>query len=180
MYTSGSTGRPKGATHIHGSMRLTANLYGLGTAGIREDDVVFSVAKQFFAYGLGNALTFPYAAGATAMLFNGRATPETISALLAEYKVTVLGGVPTFFAGWLASEPPALPNLRLALSAGEALPAHIGQAFRQRFSADVLDGLGSTEMLHIFVSQRPGSVRFGCRGQPSRRTRHMAFSQERI
>jgi benzoate-CoA ligase len=165
LYTSGSTGRPKGATHIHGSMRLTANLYGLGTAGIREDDVVFSVAKQFFAYGLGNALTFPYAAGATVVLFNGRATPETISALLARNKVTVLGGVPTFFAGWLASEPPALPDLRLALSAGEALPAHIGQAFHQRFGADVLDGLGSTEMLHIFVSQRPGQVRFGCSGQ---------------
>jgi benzoate-CoA ligase len=165
LYTSGSTGRPKGATHIHGSLRLTANLYGLGTAGIGADDVIFSVAKQFFAYGLGNALTFPYAAGATAVLFNGRATPEVISALLAQHKVTVLGGVPTFFAGWLASEPPVLPNLRLALSAGEALPVHIAQAFHRRFGADVLDGLGSTEMLHIFVSQRPGKVRLGCSGQ---------------
>jgi benzoate-CoA ligase len=165
LYTSGSTGRPKGATHIHGSMRLTANLYGIGTAGIRASDVVFSVAKLFFAYGLGNALTFPFAAGATVVLFNGRATPEAISALLEQHRVTVLGGVPTFFAGWLASDPPALPDLRLALSAGEALPAHIGEAFHQRFGADVLDGLGSTEMLHIFVSQRPGSVRFGCSGQ---------------
>jgi benzoate-CoA ligase len=165
LYTSGSTGRPKGATHVQGSLRLTANLYGLGTAGIREDDVVFSVAKQFFAYGLGNALTFPYAAGATAVLFNGRATPEAISDLLARHRVSVLCGVPTFFAGWLASDLPPLPHLRLALSAGEALPAHIGKAFNERFGADILDGLGSTEMLHIFVSQRSGEVRHGCTGR---------------
>jgi benzoate-CoA ligase len=169
LYTSGSTGKPKGAMHVHGSMRLAANLYGLGTAGIREDDVVFSVAKQFFAYGLGNALIFPYAAGATVVLFNGRAAPDVISDLLVHHKVSVLGGVPTFFAGWLAH--PSCPQrtdistLRLALSAGEALPAHIGQAFHDRFGADVLDGLGSTEMLHIFVSQRPGKVRYGCSGQ---------------
>lgn len=169
LYTSGSTGRPKGAMHIHASMRLTANLYGLGTAGYREDDVVLSIAKQFFAYGLGNALTFPYAAGATVVLYNGRATPEPISQLIREHKVTVLGGVPTFLAGWLAhpscpSHDDA-PGLRMATSAGEALPAHIARAFRERFDADVLDGLGSTEMLHIFVSQRPGEVRFGCTGR---------------
>ncbi|WP_219894277.1 benzoate-CoA ligase family protein [Aquisediminimonas profunda] len=169
LYTSGSTGRPKGAMHIHASMRLTANLYGLGTAGYREDDVVLSIAKQFFAYGLGNALTFPYAAGATVVLYNGRATPEPISQLVREHKVTVLGGVPTFLAGWLAH--PSCPShddapaLRMATSAGEALPAHIARAFRARFNADVLDGLGSTEMLHIFVSQRPGEVRFGCTGR---------------
>jgi benzoate-CoA ligase len=169
LYTSGSTGRPKGAMHIHGSMRLAANLYGIGTAGIREDDVVFSVAKLFFAYGLGNALIFPFAVGATVLLFNGRAVPDVISQLLIQHKVSVLGGVPTFFANWLAH--PSCPRrqdapaLRLALSAGEALPAHIGQAFHDLFSADVLDGLGSTEMLHIFVSQRPGDVRFGCSGR---------------
>ena len=169
LYTSGSTGRPKGAMHIHASMRLTANLYGLGTAGYREDDVVLSIAKQFFAYGLGNALTFPYAAGATVVLYNGRATPEPISQLVRDHKVTVLGGVPTFLAGWLAH--PSCPThedapaLRMATSAGEALPAHIARAFRERFDADVLDGLGSTEMLHIFVSQRPGEVRFGCTGR---------------
>jgi benzoate-CoA ligase len=169
LYTSGSTGRPKGATHIHGALRLTANLYGLATAGIREDDVVFSVAKQFFAYGLGNALTFPYAVGATAVLFNGRATPDAISALLVDHSVSVLCGVPTFFAGWLAHPacPPraAVPALRLATSAGEALPAHVAKAFHARFGAEVLDGLGSTEMLHIFVSQRPGAVRHGCTGR---------------
>ena len=170
LYTSGSTGRPKGAMHRHGALRLTANLYGIGTAGFREDDVVLSVAKQFFAYGLGNALTFPFAAGATAVLHRGRATPEAIGKLILRHKVSVLGGVPTFFAGWLGHDccPAATqaPALRLALSAGEALPAHLAEAFRTRFGADILDGLGSTEMLHIFLSQHPGEVRYGCTGKP--------------
>ena len=169
LYTSGSTGRPKGAMHLHGSMRLTANLYARETLGIREDDVVLSIAKQFFAYGLGNALTFPYSAGATVVLFNGRATPEPVTDLLKRHKVTVLAGVPTFLAGWLAHSccptKEEAPALRLATSAGEALPAHIGEAFNERFGAEVLDGLGSTEMLHIFVSQRPGAVRYGCTGR---------------
>ena len=169
LYTSGSTGRPKGAMHLQGSMRLAANLYALGTAGYREDDVVLSIGKQFFAYGLGNGLIFPYAAGATVVLFNGRATPEAISALVCKHGVSVLGAVPTFLAGWL-SHPSCptreeAPALRLATSAGEALPGHLGQGFRKRFGADVLDGLGSTEMLHIFVSQRPGAVRHGCSGK---------------
>jgi benzoate-CoA ligase len=169
LYTSGSTGRPKGAMQLHGSMRLTANLHGIGTLGIAEDDVVLSVAKQFFAYGLGNALTFPYAAGATVVLFNGRATPEAISDLITRHNVSILGAVPTFLAGWLAH--PTCPTreqasaLRMATSAGEALPAHIGRAFNERFGVDVLDGLGSTEMLHVFVSQQPGSVRYGCTGR---------------
>jgi benzoate-CoA ligase len=166
LYTSGSTGRPKGAMHRHSSMRLTANLYGIGTAGYREDDVILSVAKQFFAYGLGNSLTFPFAAGATVILHRDRATPQAITDLIAAHKVTILGGVPTFYAGWLASDPPPLPSLRLGLSAGEALPADLGEAFRVKFGADIIDGLGSTEMLHIFVSQRPGQVRYGCTGKP--------------
>jgi benzoate-CoA ligase len=169
LYTSGSTGRPKGAMHLHGSMRLAANLYGLGTAGFAPGDMVLSVAKQFFAYGLGNALIFPLAAGATVVHFRGRATPAELSEVLVRHQVSVLGGVPTFFAGWLAHPAcpsrETLPSLRLALSAGEALPAHLGKAFNERFGADVLDGLGSTEMLHIFVSQRPGVVRHGCTGQ---------------
>ncbi len=166
LYTSGSTGRPKGAMHRHASMRLTANLYGRDTAGYREEDVILSVAKLFFAYGLGNALTFPMAAGATTILHRDRAAPDVISTLLSEHKVTILGGVPTFFAGWLAGDLPKIPSLRLALSAGEALPAHLGEAFRARFGADIIDGLGSTEMLHIFLSQRPGDVRYGCTGKP--------------
>jgi benzoate-CoA ligase len=165
LYTSGSTGRPKGAMHRHGAMRLTANLYGRDTAGYRENDVILSVAKLFFAYGLGNALTFPMAAGATTILHRERATPDVISSLLSRHSVSILGGVPTFFAGWLASDLPPLPNLRLALSAGEALPAHLGEAFRAKFGADILDGLGSTEMLHIFLSQQPGDVRYGFTGK---------------
>jgi benzoate-CoA ligase len=166
LYTSGSTGRPKGAMHRHSAMRLTANLYGIGTAGFSEDDVILSVAKQFFAYGLGNALIFPFAVGAIAVLHKERATPGSITDLLVTHNVTILGGVPTFFAGWLASPLPSLPHLRIALSAGEALPAHLGEAFRAQFGADILDGLGSTEMLHIFLSQRPGAVRYGCTGRP--------------
>jgi benzoate-CoA ligase len=169
LYTSGSTGRPKGAMHLQGSMRLSANLYGIGTVGFRRDDVVLSIAKQFFAYGLGNALSFPFAAGATVVHFRGRATPAEISDVMLRHQVSILGGVPTFFAGWLAHpdcpDRTALPALRLALSAGEALPPHLASAFKDRFGADVLDGLGSTEMLHIFVSQRPGEVRLGCTGR---------------
>jgi benzoate-CoA ligase len=169
LYTSGSTGRPKGAMHLQGSMRLSANLYGIATAGFRQDDVVLSIAKQFFAYGLGNALSFPFAAGATVVHFRGRATPAEISDVLTRHQVSILGGVPTFFAGWLAHpdcpDKNILPALRLALSAGEALPPHLASAFKERFGADVIDGLGSTEMLHIFVSQRPGQVRLGCTGR---------------
>ena len=170
LYTSGSTGRPKGAMHRHASPRLTANLFGLGVIGYREDDVVLSVAKQFFAYGIGNALTFVYAAGATVVLHQDRSTPQAISALIREHGVSVLNGVPTFFAGWLASaELPSkaeAPKLRIATSAGEALPMHLGEAFRDRYSADIIDGLGSTEMLHVYLSQRPGEVRYGCTGRP--------------
>ncbi len=169
LYTSGSTGRPKGAMHTHGSIRLTANLFGIGVLGINEQDVILSVAKQFFAYGLGNALSFPYAAGATVVLHEGRATPDAITELICRHKVSVLGGIPTFFASWFASDKApsreAAPWLRIATSAGEALPAHIGEAFRMRYGADIIDGLGSTEMLHVFLAQRPGEVRYGCTGK---------------
>ncbi len=170
LYTSGSTGRPKGAVHAHSSMRLTANLFGLGVIGYCENDVVLSVAKQFFAYGLGNALCFPYAAGSTVVLRKDRPTPKAISDLMIRHQVTVLNGVPTFFAAWLASghapEQHDVPKLRIATSAGEPLPTHIGTSFHDRFGIDVIDGLGSTEMLHIYVSQQPGSVRYGCTGKP--------------
>lgn len=170
LYTSGSTGRPKGAMHLHSSMRLTANLFGLGVLGYREDDVVLSVAKLFFAYGLGNALSFPCAAGATVILHKERATPDAVSALVREHGVSVLNGVPTFFAGWFASgaapSKEETPRLRIATSAGEALPLHLGEELRHRYGVDVIDGLGTTEMLHVFLSQRPGEVRYGCTGRP--------------
>jgi benzoate-CoA ligase len=170
LYTSGSTGRPKGVMHSHGSIRLTANLFGIGVVGFSEGDVVLSVAKQFFAYGLGNSLSFPYAAGATVVLHDGRATPEAISALVRKHNVSILCGVPTFFAGWFASglapTKEEAPALRIATSAGECLPAHLGEEFRRRYGGDIIDGLGSTEMLHVYLSQRPGEVKYGCTGRP--------------
>ncbi|WP_395670733.1 benzoate-CoA ligase family protein [Phenylobacterium sp.] len=170
LYTSGSTGRPKGVVHTHGSLRLTASLYGLPVMGVREEDVVFSVAKLFFAYGLGNALTFPLAAGATTVLLRDRPTPQAVRALLAAQSVSVLCAAPTFFAGFLSDERAPrradLPNLRIATSAGEALPEALGSAFTDRYGVEILDGLGSTEMLHIFLSQRAGAVRYGVTGKP--------------
>ena len=169
LYSSGSTGRPKGAPHRHSSLMLTAELFARDTLGLRESDVVFSAAKLFFAYGLGNALTFPMAVGATSVLYPGRATPEAVAGLLAEHEVTIFCAAPTLFAAMLAS--PHMPRrgvhrLRLCVSAGEALPADIGRAWTERTGVEIIDGIGSTEMLHIFVSNRPGSVKYGCTGRP--------------
>ncbi|HLK25193.1 MAG TPA: benzoate-CoA ligase family protein [Caulobacteraceae bacterium] len=168
LYTSGSTGRPKAAIHAHASPRLTADLYARGVLGLREDDVVLSVAKLYFAYGLGNGLTFPLSVGAKTVLLRERPTPAVVSKLMLEHGVTVLQAAPTFFAAMLADPgtPERLPALRIATSAGEALPASIGEAFTARFGVEILDGLGSTEMLHIFISQRPGAVRYGVTGKP--------------
>jgi benzoate-CoA ligase family protein len=169
LYTSGSTGKPKGAVHVHASLRLTNDLYAAPVLGLKESDLVYSVAKLFFAYGLGNALTFPMSVGATAVLLPDRPTPDGVSALLRQHPVTVFYGVPTFYAAFLAS--PAAPQrselkLRCAVSAGEALPEDIGKRFRDRYGCDILDGIGSTEMLHIFLSNRTGDVRYGTTGKP--------------
>jgi benzoate-CoA ligase len=131
---------------------------------------VHSVAKLFFAYGLGNALTFPLRVGATVVLHDGRPTPDVCSRIVREHGVTVLCGSPTFFAAFLASPdcPSAeeAPSLRTAVSAGEALPEALGQRFLDRFGVWILDGLGSTEMLHIFISQQPGALKLGVTGKP--------------
>jgi len=147
----------------------TAYLHGGPIVGVREDDVVFSAAKLFFAYGLGNALTYPMTVGATAILMAERPTPDAVFKRLKERRPTVFYGVPTLFAALLAS--PALPArdevaLRIATSAGEALPESIGRRFAERFGIDVLDGLGSTEMLHVYLSNRPGDVKYGTSGRP--------------
>ncbi|CAN5466741.1 benzoate-CoA ligase family protein [soil metagenome] len=168
LYSSGSTGHPKGAMHRHESLRLTADFYARPVAGYRESDVVLSVAKLFFAYGLGNALTFPMSCGATAILSHERPTPQLVSELIDAHSVTIFCGVPSFFVRWLDA-PTVLSrmphaSLRLGISAGEPLPTPVLEALNDRLCVDVIDGLGSTEMLHIFVSQRPGSVRAGTTG----------------
>ena len=169
LYSSGSTGTPKGTLHVHSSLIQTAELYARPILGIRENDVVFSAAKLFFAYGLGNALTFPLAVGATAVLMAERPTPQAVFKRLKEHQPTIFYGVPTLYGGLLAS--PELPAkndvaLRLCTSAGEALPAEIGKRWTRHFGIEILDGIGSTEMLHIFLSNRPGDVRYGTTGKP--------------
>jgi len=174
LYSSGSTGRPKGTLHSHANPYWTAELYGTPVLGLRESDVCFSAAKLFFAYGLGNALSFPLSVGATTLLMAERPTPDaTFRRWRGEVqgtRPTVFFGAPTGFAGMLAS--PALPAkgdvaLRLCSSAGEALPADIGQRFSAHFGGvEIIDGIGSTEMLHIFLSNVPGRVRYGTTGWP--------------
>jgi benzoate-CoA ligase len=169
LYTSGSTGKPKAAVHTHADLKLTDEFYAKPYLGITENDVCYSVAKLFFAYGLGNALTFPMSAGATTVLLPQRPTPELVADVLKRHHVTVFYGVPTFYAGFLASA--AAPGrgdikLRRCTSAGEALPSDVGRRWSERYGVDILDGLGSTEMLHIFLSNRAGEVKYGTTGKP--------------
>jgi benzoate-CoA ligase len=168
LYSSGSTGEPKGAVHRQASLVRTAELFGQAVLGMQENDVVYSAAKLFFAYGLGNALSFPMTVGATAVLFSGRAQPKAVSEIFRKHKPTIFCGVPTLFSSLLACED--LPNreelsLRLCTSAGEALPEGVGRSWTTRTGVEIVDGIGSTEMLHIFVSNRPGSCRYGTTGK---------------
>ncbi|KNZ34081.1 MAG: 4-hydroxybenzoate--CoA ligase [Methylibium sp. NZG] len=168
LYSSGSTGRPKGTVHTHANLYWTAALYGTPVLGLREGDVCFSAAKLFFAYGLGNGLTFPLSVGATTVLMAERPTPQAVFKRWTEQGVTVFFGAPTGYAGMLASSDlpaRARVKLRLCSSAGEALPREIGERFTAHFGAEIVDGLGSTEMLHIFLSNRPGDVRYGTSGR---------------
>lgn len=169
LYSSGSTGAPKGVVHVHSSMVKTAELYAQPILGIQESDIVFSAAKLFFAYGLGNGLSFPLSVGATTVLLSERPTPAAVWRILKEYRPTIFYGVPTLYSALLASgELPARAecNLRRCTSAGEALPADVGRRWFDHFGVDILDGLGSTEMLHIFLSNRPGANRYGTSGTP--------------
>ncbi len=168
LYSSGSTGTPKGTVHVHSSLILTAELYARPVLGIRESDTVFSAAKLFFAYGLGNALSFPMAVGATTILMAERPTPASVFKRLTEKRPTIFYGVPTLYAALLAD--PNFPDkeqlaLRICISAGEALPADLGKRWKERTAVDILDGIGSTEMGHIFLSNRPGDVRYGTTGK---------------
>ena len=173
LYSSGSTGRPKGTVHSHANPYWTSMLYGKAVLQLTEQDVCFSAAKLFFAYGLGNGLTFPMAVGACAILMAERPTPDAtfkrMTGSLGGTKPTVFFGAPTGFAGMLAH--PNLPNradvaMRLVSSAGEALPAELGERFTQHFGVYIVDGIGSTEMLHIYLSNKPDEVRYGTTGWP--------------
>ena len=169
LYSSGSTGRPKGTVHLHASLMQTADCYAVPVLGIVEGDIVFSAAKLFFAYGLGNALTFPMAVGATSVLTAERPSPALVARVLRDHRPTIFCGVPTLYNAMLAG--PELPRadelaLRRCISAGEPLPAEIGRRWSARIGVDILDGIGSTEMLHIFLSNRPGDVRYGTTGKP--------------
>jgi benzoate-CoA ligase len=184
LYSSGSTGPPKGCVHLQHDMVVCAELFGKGVLGIRESDRTFSVAKLFFAYGLGNALYFPLSVGATTILWPGPPTPQNVYAVIGKHRPTLFYSVPTGYAMMLAHRSPEgspsehqereasaerqrdfdLSSIRLGVSAGEALPAALYERFKQRFGVDVIDGIGSTEALHMFISNRPGAIRPGSSG----------------
>ena len=170
LYSSGSTGMPKGVRHLHSNLAATADTYARQVLGIRENDVCLSAAKLFFAYGLGNALTFPMSVGATTVLHSDRPTPAAMFALMNTYNPTIFYGVPTLFAAMLndgsMKDARAGGRLRICTSAGEALPESVGNAWKARFGVDILDGVGSTELLHIFLSNAPGDIKYGCSGRP--------------
>jgi 4-hydroxybenzoate-CoA ligase len=168
LYSSGSTGAPKGVRHVHSSLRATAETYAAGVLGIEAGDVCYSAAKLFFAYGLGNAMTFPMHVGAGAVLLPDRPTPDSVMAVMARHRPTIFYGVPTLYAAMLShpglTRGAGSDRLRRCVSAGEALPEHVGLRWQEAVGVEILDGIGSTEMLHIFVSNRPGRVRYGSSG----------------
>lgn len=169
LYSSGTTGFPKGAIHLHHDMVFAADLYARDTLGLKETDVSFSVAKLFFAYGLGNGMYFPLRVGATTVLLPERPTPDAVFHVIDRYKPTVFYSVPTSYAALLHKAEEAgrtsLGRVRSCVSAGEPLPKVLFEKWRARFGVDILDGIGSAEILHIFISNRPGQARAGSTGQ---------------
>ena len=170
LYSSGSTGAPKGVRHLHANLRATSDTYGLQALQILPDDLMFSVAKLFFAYGLGNSMTFPMAVGAASVLIPDRPTPDLVLATMRRFQPTIFAGVPTLYAALLAhpelGRGAGSERLRRCISAGEPLPEHVGRRWHETVGVDILDGLGSTEMLHIFLSNRPDDIRYGKTGKP--------------
>ena len=169
LYTSGSGGTPKAVVHRHQDMGVAARNYAQGVLGLRADDRLFSVSKLFFAYGLGNGMYFPLHFGASTILYPERPRADEIAAVIAEHRPTLFFSVPTFYASLLREAEKGLEldfsSVRLAVSAGESLPAEIFEQFRERFGIEILDGIGSSEMLHIFLSSRPGEARVGSCGR---------------
>lgn len=170
LYSSGSTGMPKGVQHVHSALRETCETYGDKVLGIRESDICYSAAKFFFAYGLGNALSFPMSVGATVALLPDRPTPQAVFEVLEREQPTLFFGVPTLYGAMLAAagdDPiPGTAHLRQSVSAGEALPSELGTRWFEKTGSHILDGVGSTEMLHIFLSNAPGEVIYGTSGKP--------------
>ena len=168
LYTSGTTGKPKAAMHRHLNIKLVEQLYGQGVLAVTPEDRCLSVAKLFFAYGIGNSAFFPLGIGAASVLEPGRPTPASIAARVLADRPTLFFGVPTFYAAVLASDisDDTFASVRQGVSAGEALPAELFRRFRDRFGVEILDGIGSTEALHIFLSNRAGAVEPGTSGTP--------------
>ena len=169
LYSSGSTGVPKGVKHVHTSPAYVADNYGRHVLGIQHQDVCFSAAKLFFAYGFGASMAIPMSVGATTVLLPDRPTPASVLDMLNRFHPTLFFGVPTLYAAMLASPDCVSENgsdrLRLCVSAGEGLPQHVGEGWQDRMGVPVLDGIGSTEMLHVFLSNRPGDIRYGTSGR---------------
>ena len=170
LYSSGTTGMPKGTMHVHSSPSVMAQSAGQRRLGYREDDVVFSAAKLFFSYGLGNAMICPMWVGATSVFYPERPTPQTVFEMLRGYQPTMFFAVPTLYAAMLADPECKKENmssrLRLCFSAGEPLPAHVGMTWKQRFGVDIVNGVGSTEMGHLFLTNLPNAVEYGTSGVP--------------
>ncbi|KAA0020039.1 benzoate-CoA ligase family protein [Antrihabitans cavernicola] len=167
LYTSGTTGSPKAAMHRHANVRWVCETYGKQTLGIRSDDICLSIAKMFFAYGIGNSLFFPLCVGATSVFERARPTPTIVESRLLATRPTLFFAVPTFYATLLDSvvSADAFSSVRLGVSAGEALPAALQEKFLARFGSEILDGIGSTEALHIFLSNSPGDIKHGTTGK---------------
>ena len=168
LYSSGSTGKPKGTIHIHKSLKNTSTYYAKKILKITSEDIFFSAAKLFFAYGLGNALTFPLSIGGTSILSKDRPTVEIVNNKIKHNNVTIFFGVPTLYAAMLNSnlKPEDFKSLRLSVSAGEALPEHLCNKWSKTIGSNVLDGIGSTEMLHIFISNYIDLITPGSSGKP--------------
>ncbi|WP_337954728.1 benzoate-CoA ligase family protein [Sedimenticola selenatireducens] len=164
LYSSGSTGQPKGTVHLQRDMVYSCETYGKQVLGVKEGDVCFSAAKLFFAYGLGNGLYFPFSVGATAVYMPDRPTPEAVYQTIKEQRPTIFYGVPTLYASMLDTEG-SLDGVRICVSAGEALPADILKRWKERLGVDILDGIGSTELVHIFISNYPGDIHPGSTGR---------------